>query len=342
MNDAPRKFPGFSIAVSAGDAPVEAAARVTRNSASNLWAVGRYLPVGKRRLFEAAYASMRIVDDFVDDGFLELGHAARAEERNAARKAVGHWLDRCRSALTGEPGVDDPVDPLDCVGAGKIYRALSNAALVGAPSATPWVALATAMEHDIDERPLRYWPDFLDYCEGATVAPASVFLFVLAARQERKEGRFSCAFSDDQLFDMARPMAVFCYLVHILRDLSEDTARGGQLITLPADILEAHGLTREELSAGPIASNDATRALACDLAGRAQVYRLEMTELRDRLSESLGFKERMILGALTNVYETLHDRLSEDPTAAITGDPSIGKGIREDAFARFGLDGEIQ
>ncbi|MDG2123808.1 MAG: hypothetical protein P8J87_08940 [Verrucomicrobiales bacterium] len=49
--------------------------------------------------------------------------------------------------------------------------------------AGPWVGLGAALVDDIRERRLGKWEDFLGYCSGATVAPAHIFLYVLACSE---------------------------------------------------------------------------------------------------------------------------------------------------------------
>ena len=189
------------------------------------------------------------------------------------------------------------------------------------------------MHRDIDEEPIRDWADFDAYCEGATVAPAAVFLFVLTARADAD--RLESALDEAALFDAARPMALFCYLVHILRDLAKDAERGGQLVTLPADRLVAHGLTRDGLAAAVRDGQTGARTLAREIAGRAAPLRAETGRVRVELAPHLGPRARAILGALTGVYERLHDRLQAGDPAL---DPESARDLKAAVFAEQGLD----
>lgn len=338
-------FPGFAIACRGDDAPADAALAVTRASASTLWAVGRFLPRDKRRLFEAAYASMRIVDDLIDDGFLAQPPEVRDGVRPAVRAAVDGWLARCRAALAGSAwravtaDAGEASDPLLAAGAGPLYDALAQAAGAGAPGERAWRLLAESMRRDAAERPIEDWPDFLSYCEGATVAPAAVFLFVLTARAQK--GRLVATLDEEALFDAARPMALFCYLVHILRDLAKDAPRGGQLVTLPADLLAAHGLTREAVAAAVETRSPEALGLAGDLTGRAAAYRAETEAVRARLAPDLAPRERAILAALTTVYARLHDGLAAAPERALDPLAAGGKGSAAAIFAAEGLTPDL-
>ncbi|MEQ8450027.1 MAG: squalene/phytoene synthase family protein [Nitratireductor sp.] len=331
--------PRLAIACGPNDPPAAAAAAVTKASASNLHAVGRFLPGPKRRLFEASYAGMRVIDDYIDDGFLALEAAGRARHRTRAVITVESWRRRSLAALDGGDwrSVDPEqaaADPLLQAGAEPLYDALAAAVeRAPAPPAAAWTLLARSMIEDAQERALISWEDFLHYCEGATVAPAAIFLHVLTARA-------APTLSEDALFEAARPMALFCYLVHILRDLRKDAARGGQLLTLPEEILAVHGLARETTAAAIDAETPEASALAADLAGRAGVYRAETQRVREALSGGLGARERAVLGALIAVYERLHDRLEGAPSRAVAGDSTLGEGVREGVFARYALDAE--
>ncbi len=328
-------FPDFSLDLAGARTPQQAAGRVTHASASNLWAVGRALPARKRRLFEAAYATMRVVDDFVDDAFLALPADRRAALRPRADAAVRAWEAACVHALAGERPAGDAVDPIRAAGAGMLYDALAAAAGNGAPAPAPWHDLAEAMRHDVAETALVAESDFDRYCEGATVAPATVFLFVLTARES--DGRLESPFDHRALHDKARPMARFCYLVHILRDLAADAARGGQIVTLPGDWLAAAGLTRDGVAAAAARRDPAARALADRLIHRAHREREAADAVEADLAPALDARERAILGALLAVYRDMHDRLAADPSAALAGDPSVVRGVRGAVLARFGL-----
>lgn len=334
----PDALPIVVIACAPDDAPAAAAAAVTRASASNLHAVGRFLPGAKRRLFEAAYAGMRVIDDYIDDGFLRLSPEGRAHHRTRAVETVEAWRRRSRTALAGADwrAVDPDQaqdDALLQAGAAPLYDALFAAvAEAPAPPAAAWDLLARSMGEDAQERPLQDWDGFLHYCEGATVAPAAIFLHVLTSARD------GVRLHESALFDAARPMALFCYLVHILRDLRKDAGQGGQLLTLPAAMLSTHGLTRETAAQAIVAQAPGALSLAADLAGRAGAYRAETARVREALTPDLGPRERAVLGALTTVYERLHDRLEAAPERAVAGDATIGDGVRQSVFGRFALD----
>lgn len=305
------------------DDPIAVAEAITRRSASNLWFVGRCLPSAKRRLFEASYASMREIDDFVDDSFLMLSRPARDAQRLEALDVVAEWERDMTAAVARGQSTSGRWTALS--------RALADTAGHCDLGPEPWQALAGAMRRDVEEAPISDWPDFLSYCEGATVAPAAVFLYVLQAEHRNGERELAAGLSAADLFNQARAMAVFCYLVHIVRDIARDGARGGQLVTVPADMLERHGLTRDGLLAADSA------ALLKELTERAADYRAEADRMRAALAPSLPPRERTVLTALLSIYGELHDRLMENPCSVLGAARPRAENFRSRLLERFGL-----
>ncbi|NMM46194.1 squalene/phytoene synthase family protein [Rhodospirillaceae bacterium KN72] len=295
------------------------AADLTRRSASNLWFVGRALPSRKRKLFEAAYATMRVVDDFVDDTFLARGPVERAETRQAALSYIDQWEQAAVAALDGY--IAETGDPRD----DALFDALRIAAVGSDIPCRPWNALAEAMRFDVTEGRLTTWQDFEAYCDGATVAPAAVFLHVLHADATTLHADLTAA----ALFDKARAMATFCYLVHIQRDFAKDHARGGQLLTVPQECAGGPPLP----GSGP----DACLPVLTALAERAAVYR-EMAKVDlAAMSPDLAVRERGILEALFGIYEGLQDDLNRDPMPCEEGRRRVTARLRETLLDRLGL-----
>lgn len=288
------------------------AAAVTKAGGSNLWAVGRSLGPRKRRLFESSYAVMRLIDDMVDVDFLPRPAGERAELRQSALASVDGWLTLSHQALAG----DRCDETLACA---PLFHALADAA--GREGSDmppePWTTLAAAMARDVREMPLESRADFLDYCEGATVAPAAVFLYVLHARETDVGGLFAHV-AAETLFDQARDMGIFCYLTHILRDLAQDCLNGGgQLLTLPREWLVRCDLS-PETTPDAVANRD-TRAdaLAQLLLAEGAASRRRATAAMDDVSRNLAARERQILAALLRIYGGIHDRLAAEPWRAL-------------------------
>ncbi len=157
------------------------------------------------------------------------------------------------------------------------------------------------MGRDLAERPLQTWADFDNYADGAAVAPAAVFIYILSCR--RGPDRSSTLPDDISPQTSARDLAKFCYLVHILRDLSKDAQRDQQLVTIPNEVLASCDLRKADLSTvlpGRLAP------LAKILWARAAGHRAAVTEQMAQLLPRLGAVERGALSALIRLYDDQH------------------------------------
>ncbi len=154
---------------------------------SNVTRLAGLLPAAKRPLFYPAYCAMRVIDDEVDDVFLALADSRRDAERPGVARRVEQWRNDAVESLQGRYVTTDDTDDA------RIFVAM-NATLGRSNMGTDaFHGLANAMQRDVAERPLAMWDEFLDYTEGAAVAPAAVFVFILAAKVKR-DGTLTCQF----------------------------------------------------------------------------------------------------------------------------------------------------
>lgn len=222
-------------------APFDACNDLAAAKNANLYRAAMRLGPERQRFFLAAYASMRVIDDIVDDGFLELPDAQRDAEREAVLETVHQWQAQVMAA---KADVDNPMPeggPLT----GAVYDALRLTLGRSDLPADPWIELADALHRDIAEEPMDEWDDFIAYCEGATAAPASIFVYLLSARHDPEIG-YTSPLTNPPLYH-ARDMAIFCYIIHILRDLPEDIKGPDRLVTIPSEMLIAADITLGEI-----------------------------------------------------------------------------------------------
>jgi len=313
MTDAPPSDPACET-----DDPDAYCAAIAARNGSPLWLVGRSLPPVKRRFFAATYASMRLIDDFVDTAFLPLPPAERAALRPAALERLDEWRAGVEAAARGMcTKMQGPEAP--------VFRALAAVLPRTDLGVAPWQALLRALRRDIEERPIDDWDGFLDYCEGATVAPAMVFIYILGSREEA--GTFRWTLPEPPSF-YASDITVFCYLVHILRDLVEDSKGDSQLLTIPRSALS-------DLSLSPARLQDAIRKgetakverLIRILADEAQRYRDGADRRLDQLGTLIDPTELCLLMALYRAYTALHDRILAQPDAVLQ-DPDGLRGLQ--------------
>jgi phytoene/squalene synthetase len=279
--------------------------RVASVGRNNLWQAARRLSDPARyRFFLATYASMRVIDDQVDDGFLALPPGERRRRREEFLRRIEGWWSRVSAAAAGTFVPDgDAAESAVLLALQEVMR--------GADLGTwPWRLLADSLGRDVAEEPVRTWEEFYDYCEGATVAPAAVFLFLLGWR-EGADGRATFG-PQDALREAARPMGRFCYLVHILRDLRLDAGRADQLLSVPRELLHAHGLDVEAFKEAVL--RDDRAVVRPVLRAFHEVARATReAALRDAASLYPRFPEesRTILAGLLGVYDRMFEELGD-------------------------------
>ncbi|MBC6439861.1 MAG: squalene/phytoene synthase family protein [Rhodospirillales bacterium] len=283
---------------------------------SNVTRLAALLPRARRQLFFPAYCAMRVIDDEVDDGFLGQDAAARDAARPAMREHVEIWRSHATAAtggryIAGSATGDDDI----------VFTAMNATLGQGAMGPESFHGLADAMQRDVSEQPLATWQDFLDYTEGAAVAPAAVFVYILACRMER-DGSSTLALTRPAA-DYARHLAIFSYLVHILRDLRLDADRAPQHLTLPDDLLDQSGLSRATLRIAARAGDDAALApLVGTIAALTERHHaLAMNDLASLNDETDG-AAAMLVG-LAAVYSRQFDAIRSDHAGVLSGEAVV-------------------
>ncbi|MEK9904787.1 MAG: squalene/phytoene synthase family protein, partial [Rhodospirillales bacterium] len=187
------------------------AIHIAKSSRSPMERAAAALDNTRYSIFCATYASMRVIDDFVDDEFLAL--PKREAARTNAVETVTFWRDNAIAALVDgvAPSDEDPFQ--------KTHAALAATSHVAIVDPEPWKNLSAAMIRDVVEAPMNSWQDFLAYAEGATAAPAAVFIEILAL--EKWNGRLKSTLLGPAV-EHIRNSAILLYLVHIMRDLEKD------------------------------------------------------------------------------------------------------------------------
>ena len=127
------------------------------------------------------------------------------------------------------------------------------------------------MGEDLTRDRFLTFEDFLGYARGATVAPTTVYLYLIAA--ERSPDGVHRVPTDFDLRECGRHLGLFAYIGHVLRDLRHDLAAGDRgLVYLAADDMATHGVTdaalRHDADAGQ--ASPAVRSLVRDLAPRGR------------------------------------------------------------------------
>jgi squalene synthase HpnD len=203
---------------------------VGRSGTSFFWGM-RVLPRPRREAMYAIYAFCREVDD-VADGPLPA----------AAKQAqLAEWRDEIEALFTGRPSL-----PTTRALAGPVAR-------YDLPKAE-FHAMIDGMEMDAEER-MRApaWVELERYCRCVAGAVGMLSVRVFGPRSREADAG-------------ALALGEALQLTNILRDLSEDAARGR--LYLPCELLDEHGIAAREARA--VLADPALPAVCDALARRAE------------------------------------------------------------------------
>lgn len=292
---------------------------IASRSKANLLHAAHLLPRQRQQFFFISYAAMRLIDDQVDDDFLMRPATERAEMRADMLAAIDRWEAQCLG--TAEEG------PLPA----PVRRAMQAIVQPSDLGDGPWRGLADAMRRDAKERPMRDWQDFLGYAAGATVAPATIFIYLLSATPT-PEGFRACLPEPPEYY--AEDLGIFCYLVHILRDLSKDAERSERLVTIPVDMIQNAGLEKTGLTEALRMRDRRITVLASTLRDRAADHLAEGLLRLDALKAPLGTREYFALKGLIGIYRKLFERFTGDFFDALSAAPALETTLRKELLTQ--------
>lgn len=188
--------------------------------AARFWDDDRYAA------FRVCYRSMRRIDDLVDDR-KEQGEPITPAEAARMQKVLASWLEGVKSRT---PGDEFQAEFLQTIDRFRIPL-------------WPWERLCKSMIYDLSHNGYRNFRGFLKYTEGAAISPASVFMHLCGVS-------FEAGVYQPPVYDIrkgARDLAIFSYLVHIVRDFQKDHLRG--LNYFSDDLLAEQSLRLADLAA---------------------------------------------------------------------------------------------
>jgi phytoene/squalene synthetase len=267
--------------------------------AANFWEEDRYMAA------RVCYRFMRTVDDMIDDR--KAGTATLScLEKELFLENVHKWID----CLT----IQNPDDPSIMEITGTIEKYKIPIQL--------FHNFARSMIHDINHDGFKTFSEFLDYSEGASVAPASVFVHLCCLA--RQNGEFMPPLFN--ITEIARPCAIFSYLVHIIRDFQVDQLNN--LNYFPLDILEKNHLSPSDLKSiargAPVP--DSFRNVIREYCGYAENYRLKTLEQLDKLPKAIEPRYLLSLHVIYNLYLQVFERIEAEKgtftTAELNPEPN--------------------
>jgi len=240
--------------------------------------------------FQAAkvcYQFMRKIDDLIDNR-KALGPLT-PEERSMFVDKVNNWIE----SLNDISRIDSSMKHVtETISKFKIPSELFR-------------NFAGSMIYDISHDGFATYNSFIAYAEGASVAPASIFVHLCCL--SKKDDQFISPSFD--VIAVARPCALFSYLVHIIRDFQKD--QNNNLNYFTADILKKHNLAPEDLKkmaqGKPIAPK--FRNVIREYYNYAEIYKRETIDTIEKIKDQLEDRYTLSLYIIFELYLQVFERI---------------------------------
>jgi len=250
--------------------------------AARFWDDKRFLAA------KVCYRFMRMIDDHIDDRKAK-EDVISCLEKEALTEKVNNWIE----CLVMNPDYDPLIKELtDTISTFHIPVKLFH-------------NFARSMLYDINHSGFDTLEEFIDYAEGASVAPASVFVH-LCCLSEEKDLYYP---PDYDVVDAARPCAIFSYIVHIIRDFQED--QQSNLNYFASDILRKNNLLPSDLKAFANGSplSQSFREVIREYYELAQQYSEKTLQQIEILSTQLSGPYLFSLHLIYHLYKQVFDRI---------------------------------
>jgi phytoene/squalene synthetase len=251
--------------------------------AASFWEEDRYAAA------RVCYKLMRFVDDLVDN--YKTNHKIiTAVEKEQLTTEVKTWIN----AITDSSN--------NCTVQNEIVETFEKYKI------PVWSmdAFAKSMLYDIQNDGFSSLQAFLDYAQGAAVAPASIFVHLCGLTEI--DGKYTAP--DFDVKEAATSCAIFSYLIHIIRDFQKD--QFSHLNYFADDIIEKNGLDRNKLNDmahGRTVINDGFRNLIQEYYVLADRYRLKTYDVIKRISPCLEPRYQLSIEIIFNLYLMVFERI---------------------------------
>jgi len=253
--------------------------------AARFWEEDRY------QAFQVCYRSMRRIDDLVDDR-KATGETISPDEAALYTRMIDDWIGSIR-----EERVDDPFQ--------KEFLAIRSQFDI---PLWPWERLCRAMIYDLQHNGYSSFLSFLRYTEGAAIAPAAIFMHLCGVTRSSE----SYARPAFDIRRAARPLALFSYLVHIIRDFQKDAR--SHLNYFAFDLLKEYSLDIPDLvriaKGEPIP--DSFRQLVGRYKSIAEYYRRLARNAIDKVAPNMPHRYHLSLEVIYNLYLQIFERIDPE------------------------------
>ncbi len=258
------------------------------NKHPNILIAARFWEESRYEAAKVCYQFMRKIDDLVDDRKSDIKSLSDCEKQ-IYTDHVNEWINCLNGKAMNDPFFEKVVQTVNDY---QIPLHLFH-------------VFAKSMIYDINNEGFDTFKDFINYAEGASVAPASVFVHLCCLDYELQE----YVYPRMDLMAIARPCAIFSYLVHIIRDFQID--QQNNLNYFANDILNKYDLTPEDLKnmANGTPINDNFRNVIDEYKAYAEQYRIETEKAIEKLSPYLNERYLLSLKIIYNLYLQVYDRI---------------------------------
>lgn len=250
--------------------------------AASFWDKERY------HAAKVCYKFMRMIDDLIDDR-KALDESISCLEKEELSEKVNSWIDCLDKVPVNEPFYQELADTISTF---KIPLQLFH-------------NFAKSMIHDINNDGFSSLEEFMEYAEGASVAPASIFVHLCCLSE--RDGEY--LIPDYDVLNVARPCAIFSYLVHIIRDFQEDQLNN--LNYFAKDILKRNNILPSDLrniaEGAPIP--EGFRSVIGEYYKHALDYRDLTIRVLQHLSTKLSGRNLLSLHMIFHLYKMVFDRI---------------------------------
>lgn len=246
----------------------------------------------EKERYEAAhtcYKYLREIDDLIDCH--KAMHSVIDEnEKQSFRNKVQFWLDSIRNKNNSNAAIKH-----------ELVKTMTKFHI----PVWPMEDFARSMIHDIDHNGFSSLDDFVIYSQGASVAPASIFVHLCGLRS-RGEEYLPPSFD---VKEAATPCAMFSYIVHVIRDFQTDQENNLNYFAL--ETLARHNLNPDkirEVAFGSKITQD-FRNMIREYYMLADEYREKTYRMLDKISFYVAPRYMLSLQIIFNLYLMVFEKI---------------------------------
>lgn len=257
----------------------------------NILIAARFWEDDRYQAAKTIYRFMRHIDDMIDDR-KALDTALSCMEKKMFSDKVNGWIDCLGLDAHQDPLFDEVTDTI------RRFRIPLHF----------FYHFARSMVFDIHHDGFCTYDEFLDYAEGASNGPASVFVHLCCL--DELQGEYVPM--TVSISDIARPCAMFSYLVHIIRDFQKDQFHN--LNYFAADILAKNGLNAQDLKEIALGGEipDSFRNVIREYKEIAGQYKLETEKVLHSLKRRLEPRYYLSLKIIFDLYIEIYNRIDPE------------------------------